>query len=64
MIRSINRALYRTAAQTPTVNAILSVLRTLIAGVYVGAGISKIFNYAGTEQYMAHMGVPGRCCRS
>ena len=33
-------------------------MRTLIAGVYVGAGISKIFNYAGTEQYMAHMGVP------
>ncbi|MBN3777848.1 DoxX family protein [Burkholderia sp. Ac-20345] len=59
MIRSINRALYRTAAQTPAVNAVLSVLvRILIAGVYVGAGISKIFNYAGTGQYMAHMGVP------
>nr|WP_236027294.1 DoxX family protein [Burkholderia aenigmatica] len=38
----------------------LSVLvRILIAGVYLGAGISKIFNYSGTQQYMEHMGVPG-----
>ncbi|WP_322086672.1 DoxX family protein [Burkholderia sp. BCC1999] len=60
MIKSINRALYRTAVRVPVVNIVLSVLvRLLIAGVYLGAGISKIFNYAGTQQYMAHMGVSG-----
>lgn len=60
MIRSINRALYHMTVQTPAVNVILSVLvRILIASVYLGAGISKIFNYAGTQQYMEHMGVPG-----
>ncbi|WP_176046938.1 DoxX family protein [Burkholderia sp. BCC1644] len=60
MITSINRALYRTAVRVPAVNIVLSVLvRLLIAGVYLGAGISKLFNYAGTQQYMAHMGVSG-----
>ncbi|MCA8379555.1 DoxX family protein [Burkholderia cenocepacia] len=60
MINSINRALYKTTVQTPVVNLVLSVLvRLLIAGVYLGAGISKIFNYVGTQQYMEHMGVSG-----
>ncbi|WP_175672518.1 DoxX family protein [Burkholderia ambifaria] len=60
MIKTINRALYRTAVQMPVVNIVLSVLvRILVAGVYLGAGISKISNYAGTQQYMEHMGVPG-----
>ncbi|AOJ24433.1 MULTISPECIES: DoxX family protein [Burkholderia] len=60
MINSINRTLYRTAVQTPVVNILLSVLvRLLIAGVYLGAGISKVFNYAGTRLYMEHMGVSG-----
>lgn len=59
MARNINGSVSGFVA-LPAINVVLSVVtRILIAGVYVGAGISKIFNYAGTQQYMAHMGVPG-----
>ncbi|WP_244116546.1 DoxX family protein [Burkholderia gladioli] len=55
---SINQFLYRTVERGSAVNPVLSVLsRVLVAAVYVGAGVDKIFNYAGTQQYMAHMGV-------
>ncbi|WP_342706084.1 DoxX family protein [Burkholderia arboris] len=58
MARNINRSVSGFVAR-PAINVVLSVVtRILIAGVYVGAGISKIFNYAGTQQYMEHMGVP------
>ncbi len=58
MFISLNQFLYRAVGRTSAVHAILSVLtRVLIAAVYVGAGVSKIFNYAGTQQYMEHMGV-------
>ncbi|MEX3629468.1 MAG: DoxX family protein [Burkholderia sp.] len=58
MFIAINQFLYRAVGRSPAVNLVLSVLsRVLVAAVYVGAGISKIFNYAGTQQYMAHMGV-------
>lgn len=33
--------------------------RVLIAAIFVGAGWSKIGGYAGTQAYMASMGVPG-----
>src|SRR3546814_174818 len=33
--------------------------RILIAGLFVMAGWGKITGYAGTQQYMAAMGVPG-----
>ncbi|HIH2761524.1 TPA: DoxX family protein, partial [Burkholderia lata] len=60
MIKSFNRTIHRAVEQTSIINIVLSVLvRILIAGVYLGAGISKIFNYSGTQQYMEHMGVPG-----
>ena len=33
--------------------------RVLIAAIFVNAGISKIFGYAGTQAYMESQGVPG-----
>lgn len=33
--------------------------RLLIAAIFVSAGASKISGYAGTQAYMASMGVPG-----
>jgi putative oxidoreductase len=33
--------------------------RVLIAALFVLAGFSKISNYAGTQAYMQHAGVPG-----
>lgn len=33
--------------------------RLLLVGLFLAAGASKITGYAGTQQYMAAMGVPG-----
>ena len=33
--------------------------RVLIALIFIGAGVSKIGGYAGTQAYMESMGVPG-----
>ena len=33
--------------------------RILIAAIFIGAGLSKISGYAGTQQYMEAMHVPG-----
>ncbi len=33
--------------------------RVLMAAIFVLAGLNKITQYAGTQQYMAAMGVPG-----
>ena len=33
--------------------------RTLIAGMFVLAGVAKIGTFAGTQTYMASAGVPG-----
>ena len=33
--------------------------RILIAAIFIGAGLSKIGGYAGTQQYMEAMHVPG-----
>ena len=46
---------------TPAVSAVLSVLARLMASaIFIGAGISKLgAGYAGTQGYMAAMGVPG-----
>ena len=46
---------------TPAVSAVLSVVARLMASaIFIGAGISKLgAGYAGTQGYMAAMGVPG-----
>ena len=46
---------------TPAVSAVLSVAARLMASaIFIGAGISKLgAGYAGTQGYMAAMGVPG-----
>ena len=46
---------------TPAVSAVLSVVARLMASaIFIGAGISKLgAGYAGTQGYMAAVGVPG-----
>ena len=46
---------------TPAVSAVLSVVARLMASaIFISAGISKLgAGYAGTQGYMAAMGVPG-----
>jgi putative oxidoreductase len=46
---------------TPAVSATLAVIARLMASaIFLGAGISKLgAGYAGTQGYMASMGVPG-----
>jgi len=44
----------------PAVGATLAlVARVFASAIFIGAGISKLGSYAGTEGYMASMGVPG-----
>lgn len=44
----------------PAMAVLLSVLaRLLMAGIFVGSGLSKLGAYAATQQYMEQMGVPG-----
>ncbi len=47
---------------TPAVSAVLSVVARLMASaIFLGAGLSKLgAGYAGTQGYMASMGVPGQ----
>ena len=46
---------------TPAVSAVLAVVARLMASaIFIGAGISKLgAGYAGTQGYMAAVGVPG-----
>jgi putative oxidoreductase len=46
---------------TPAVSAILAIVARLLAStIFIGAGISKLgAGYAGTQGYMASVGVPG-----
>jgi len=44
----------------PAVSGLLSVVARLFASaIFIGAGISKLGSYEGTQGYMAAMGVPG-----
>ena len=57
--RSINN---RVASQlaTPALNTILIlVARALMAAIFIVAGYGKVTGFAGTQAYMASMGVPG-----
>jgi putative oxidoreductase len=38
------------------------VARILMPILFIVAGWGKITGYAGTQQYMEAMGVPGSCC--
>lgn len=40
-------------------NNLMPVARLLLAGLFLVAGLSKIGQYAGTQAYMASVGLPG-----
>ncbi|MGC2166747.1 MAG: DoxX family protein, partial [Gallionella sp.] len=60
IFRRINGNIARLVA-TPVLNTLLIlVARILASAIFVGAGISKLgAGYAGTQGYMASVGVPG-----
>ncbi len=58
--RNINRHVIGIVA-TPALNAALIIVaRILMAWIFIGAGLSKLgAGYAGTQGYMASVGLPG-----
>lgn len=58
--RNINRYVIGIVA-TPALNAALIIVaRVLMAWIFIGAGLSKLgAGYAGTQGYMASVGLPG-----
>ena len=58
--RNINRHVIGIVA-TPALNAALIIVaRVLMAWIFIGAGLSKLgAGYAGTQGYMASVGLPG-----
>ena len=58
--RNINRHVIGIVA-TPALNAALIIVaRVLMASIFIGAGLSKLgAGYAGTQGYMASVGLPG-----
>lgn len=57
--RGINAAVAN-VTNRPAVAILLTLLaRLLMAGIFIGSGLSKLGAYAGTQQYMEKMGVAG-----